>query len=116
MSGSEDISDKKLNPQASYKHPAQVLTDTSLTREQKIEILREWHYDAVRLQESDSENMTGGEPDMLRAVSNALLSLDVSPSEEADPRAPKNPNSSPWGSAKRFISRALSSKNEQKPR
>jgi hypothetical protein len=33
--------------------------------------------------------MTGGEPDMLRAVSKALLALDVSPAEEADPNAPK---------------------------
>jgi len=93
MSGSKDFEEKKLNPRAAYQHPEQVITDQSLTREQKIEILREWHYDAVRLQESAGENMTGGEPDLLRQVSNALLRLDVSPSVEADPNAQKP---APW--------------------
>jgi len=108
MSGSKDFEDKKLNPRASYQHPEQVLTDQSLTREQKIEILREWHYDAVRLQESAGENMTGGEPDLLRQVSNALLRLDISPSVEADPNAPKP---APWWqSVKQQVAKALSPK------
>jgi hypothetical protein len=94
MSGTKDFEDKKLNPRASYQHPEQVLNDQALTREQKIEILREWHYDAVRLQESAGENMTGGEPDLLRQVSNALLRLDVSPSVETDPNAPTK--TAPW--------------------
>lgn len=81
--------DKKTNPAAAYAHPNEVLEDASLSREQKIEVLREWHYDATRLQESAAENMTGGEPDRLQSVSNALLKLGVSPTAEADPRAPK---------------------------
>jgi hypothetical protein len=85
----DDFTKKKLDPRSAYQHPDEVLKDDDLTREQKIEILREWHYDAVRLQESAGENMAGGEPDMLRAVSKALLALDVSPAEEADPNAPK---------------------------
>jgi len=108
MSGSKEFEEKKLNPRASYQHPEQVLTDASLTREQKIEILREWHYDAVRLQESAGENMTGGEPDLLRQVSNALLRLDISPSVEADPKAPKP---APWWqSVKQQVTKALSPK------
>lgn len=108
MSGSKDFEDKKLNPRAAYQHPAQVLNDASLTREQKIEILREWHYDAVRLQESAGENMTGGEPDLLRQVSNALLQLDIAPSVETDPKAPKP---TPWWhGVKDQISRAFNPK------
>lgn len=81
--------EKKINPAAAYAHPDDVLTDASLTREQKIEVLREWHYDATRLQESAGENMTGGEADRLHSVSNALLKAGVSPTAEADPKAPK---------------------------
>jgi hypothetical protein len=109
MSGSNDFAEKKLNPRATYQHPDQVLADNELTREQKIEILREWHYDALRLQESADENMTGGEPDLLRAVSNALLQLDVAPSVETDPKAPKEP--APWWKgAKERMAKAFSPK------
>lgn len=81
--------EKKTNPAAAYAHPNEVLEDASLTRDQKIEVLREWHYDATRLQDSAAENMTGGEPDRLQSVSNALLKLGVSATAEADPKAPK---------------------------
>jgi hypothetical protein len=92
-----DFEKKKLDPRSAYQHPDEVLKDDALTRDQKVEILKEWHYDAIRLQESAGENMTGGEPDMLRAVSKALLALDVSPVEEADPNAPKAKET--WSSA-----------------
>jgi hypothetical protein len=91
MVSEESVEAKKVNPTASYSHPNDVLDDAALARDQKIAILREWHYDAVRLQESASENMTGGEPDRLRSVSNALLALGVSPAAELDPHAPKKP-------------------------
>ena len=64
-----------------YTHPAQVLADQRLTREEKVRILREWHYDAIRMQEAASENMAGGDRDRLQAVSNALLELGETPSE-----------------------------------
>lgn len=92
MTSDESVEAKKVNPTVSYDHPNDVLNDAALTREQKIAILREWHYDAVRLQESASESMTGGEPDRLRSVSNALLELGVSPAAELDPHAPKKPS------------------------
>jgi hypothetical protein len=92
MTNVESVEAKKVNPASSYDHPSDVLKDEALTREQKIAILREWHYDAVRLQESAGENMTGGEPDRLRQVSNALLQLDISPAAELDPHAPEKPS------------------------
>lgn len=79
------VEEKKVNPSAAYSHPNDVLADASLTKDEKIAILREWHYDAVRLQESAGENMTGGEPDRLQSVSNALLKLGIGPAAEADP-------------------------------
>jgi hypothetical protein len=110
MPDAGDLGDKKLNPRGAYAHPDQVLADESLTREQKIEILREWYYDATRLQESDGENMTGGEPDMLRAVSNALLQLDVAPAEEKDPGMPPKPW---WFTAQRYVDRMLRRRSRQ---
>jgi len=89
MSDKTSLEEKKLNPASAYGHPDDVLKDENLTRDEKIAILREWHYDAMRLQESAAENMTGGEPDRLQSVSNALLKLGVSPTAEADPHAPE---------------------------
>ncbi len=102
---SADLAEKKVNPSSSYGNPEEVVNDSKLSREQKIEILREWHYDAMRLQESAGENMAGGEPDRLRSVSNALLKLGVSPSKENDPKAADK--SSPLRKAHRYISGAL---------
>jgi hypothetical protein len=100
-----DVEAKKVNPSAAYNHPEDVLKDTKLSREEKIAILREWHYDAMRLQESAGENMTGGEPDRLSSVSKALLKLGVSPSKEADPKS--EAKSSPMRKAQRYISNAM---------
>ncbi|MCE9522648.1 MAG: hypothetical protein K8S25_09480 [Alphaproteobacteria bacterium] len=88
MTTTESVEEKKVNPSASYTHPKQVLVDAALSQDEKVAILREWHYDAVRLQDSAGENMTGGEPDLLQSVSNALLELGVSPAVEADPFPP----------------------------
>ncbi len=89
MANEASVEEKKVNPSSSYKHPDEVLADQALTREEKIAVLREWHYDAIRLQESAAENMTGGESDRLQSVSNALLKLGVQPAAELDPHAPK---------------------------
>ncbi len=103
MANRNDVGSGKLDARHTYQHPDQVLLDEALTREQKIEILREWYYDAVRLQESESENMSGGETDMLQAVSKALLKLDVSPAAEQDPNGPK-----PWWkSAWRYVEKVF---------
>ena len=100
-----DVETKKVNPAAAYNHPDDVVADAKLSRGEKIAILREWHYDATRLQESDGENMTGGEPDRLRSVSNALLKLGVSPAKEADPNG--EARSSPLRKVHRYITNAV---------
>jgi hypothetical protein len=102
-----DVENKRLNPAASYGDPEQVVDDPGLSRDEKIAILREWHYDAMRLQESAGENMTGGEEDRLRAVSNALLKLGISPAREGDPRSPAK--SSPLRKAHRYVAKAIES-------
>ena len=99
------IEEKKVNPSGSYNDPEEVLKDTKLSRDEKIAVLREWHYDAMRLQESEGENMSGGEPDRLRSVSNALLTLGVSAAKDADPKG--EAKSSTLGKAKRYLSNCV---------
>ncbi len=91
MSSNDSVDEKKVDPSHRYTHPKDVLSDVVLTRDEKIAILREWHYDAVRLQDSASESMTGGEPDRLQSVSNALLELGVSPADEIEANAQAKP-------------------------
>lgn len=76
MTGTQDMESGET-----YTHPAQVVADQRLSREEKIKILRDWHYDAIRLQEAAGENMTGPGRDKLQAVSNALLELGDTPSD-----------------------------------
>ena len=100
-----DFESKKQNPSDAYSHPREVVQDAKLSREQKIEILREWHYDALRLQDSASENMTGDDTDRLSAVSKALLELGVSPAKEGDPKS--EAKTSPLRRAHRYIKSAV---------
>ncbi len=44
-----DLRKAMLNPTAVFRGPEDVLQRDELTREQKIEILRRWEYDALEL-------------------------------------------------------------------
>ena len=105
---SESATVKSSGP---YTDPAEIVNDAKLSRDEKIGILREWHYDAVRLQESAGENMAGGEPDRLRSISNALLAFGVSPARECDPKSAPKPSA--LRRAHRYIANAI---NALRPR
>lgn len=92
MASQETVDTKKIDPSSTYSVPSDVLNDKTLSKDAKIQILREWYYDAVRLQEASAENMTGGEPDRLQSVSDALLKLGVSPVKEQDVNAQPEPS------------------------
>lgn len=66
-----------LDPASVYASPAAVLEDASLDREQKIDILRRWEYDARELEVAEEENMGGGPPDMLDQILEALNRLNA---------------------------------------
>lgn len=74
-----DIEQALLDPSAVFDAPEDVVADDRIQKEQKIEILRRWGYDALELEVAEEENMTGGEPDMLDRVLKALESLGVEP-------------------------------------
>lgn len=64
-----------LNPGSSFRRPEDVVGDPRLRRQQKIEILCRWAYDAVELAVAEEEGMSGGEASNLHGVVNALVSI-----------------------------------------
>lgn len=71
-----DIDKALHNPATVFKSPDEVLKSEELSREQKIEILRGWEYDARELQVAEEENMIGTNADILGQIMRALLQLD----------------------------------------
>ncbi len=81
-----DLRKAKLNPTTVFRGPEDVLQRDELTREQKIEILRRWGYDALELQVAEEENMGSEQPsDILDRVLQALRTLNASPDSEHSP-------------------------------
>jgi hypothetical protein len=71
------IDELVANPHRYFEHPSEVLSEPTLTNDEKRRILESWKLDAQRLAESTSENMSGGEESDLRDVSKVLLELDA---------------------------------------
>ena len=68
-----------LNPALVFLGPEDVLQHDELTREQKIEVLRRWKFDALQLQVAEEENMGSEQPsDILDRVLQALHALNAS--------------------------------------
>ena len=78
-----DIDKALLDPGSVFEKPSDVPNAEDLTKEQKIEILRRWEYDARELQVASEENMPGNNSDLLDEVLKALNSMGVY-SEESD--------------------------------
>ena len=83
----QDINPKRarLNPMAVFLTPDTVLEHPRLTREEKIDILQRWKYDACELEVAEEENMGGGEPSTLERVLKALMALGVETDLEHPP-------------------------------
>jgi hypothetical protein len=61
------------DPASVFAAPEDVVVFPGLTREQKIEILRLWEYDAAEAEVATEEGMPGGNGDLLQRI---LLALD----------------------------------------
>lgn len=70
------------NPTAVYQTPEDVLSDPQLDGDAKRAILKSWELDARELAVAESENMAGGEPNMLSRVLAALAEIDASRTED----------------------------------
>lgn len=70
-----DIDQAMLDPGSVFASPEALRDQHGLTRDQKIEILRRWAYDARQLSVAEEEGMIGGESSSLAEVLSVLDSL-----------------------------------------
>ncbi len=68
-----DVDQALLNPASVFATPEAVLLHDGLSKQQKIEILRRWEYDASENCVAVEEGMPDGESNLLRRI---LLALD----------------------------------------
>ena len=73
--GEIEFEKARLDPGSVFTSPEELCDYPGLTREQKIEILRRWAYDASELAVAEEEGMVGGEPSLVARVLSALNSL-----------------------------------------
>ncbi len=76
MTHTLDVKAAKTNPSKFFKTPKEVLFHPELSRDSKIDILRQWEVDARLLSVAEAENMMDGESSHLGAVVSALIALD----------------------------------------
>ncbi len=73
-----DVKKAMLDPTMVFEDPKDVVANVALNRDQKIEILRRWEYDARALEVAEEEaGMAVRRPDMFDRVVEALHALDV---------------------------------------
>ena len=70
-----DIERVRLDPGSVFSSPEELRDHPGMTRDQKIEILRRWAYDASELAVAEEEGMVGGEPSIVARVLSVLDSL-----------------------------------------
>ena len=78
-----DIDRAMLNPSAVFQRPDEVVGHPDLSREQQIEILRRWAYDARAMEVAEEENMTSPESSGLQQIMQALHALGVEASADS---------------------------------
>ncbi len=81
-----DVTRAMLDPTMVFKEPKDVVASNELTRDQKIEILRRWKYDAQQLEVAEDEaGMAVRRPEMFDRVVQALHMLDLERDTEHTP-------------------------------
>ena len=73
-----DVNKAMLDPTMVFEDPKDVVANVELSRDQKIEILRRWEYDARQLEVAEEEaGMAVRRPEMFDRVLQALHTLGV---------------------------------------
>ncbi len=81
-----DVNKAMLDPTMVFENPKDVVANVELTRDQKIEILRRWEYDARQLEVAEEEaGMAVRRPEMFDRVLQALHALGVERDTEHTP-------------------------------
>jgi hypothetical protein len=81
----QELEAAMLRPGAVFGSPEEVLENPELSRDQKIEGLLRWAYDAAEEAVALEEGMPGEESDLLRRILVALGRLDGIDTERAGP-------------------------------
>jgi len=81
-----DVTMAMLDPTMVFKEPKEVVASNELTRNQKIEILHRWEFDARQLEVAEEEaGMAVRHPEMFGRVLQALHMLNVDRDTEHTP-------------------------------
>ncbi len=81
-----DMDKAMLDPASVFMEPKDVVTSEELTREQKIEILRRWEYDAHQMEVAEEEaGMALRRPELFDLVIQALHTLGSARDTEHTP-------------------------------
>lgn len=72
-----DVDQIKKDPRRHFSSPERVLA-ADLSRQEKIEILRQWRYDAAEMKVATEEGMDGGESPRLAELDALLRELEDS--------------------------------------
>ena len=81
-----DLKKAMLDPTQVFDEPEEVVANNELTRDQKIEILRRWEYDAHQLEVAEEEaGMAVRRPEMFDLVVQALHALGAARDTEHTP-------------------------------
>ncbi len=81
-----DIKKAMRDPAKVFTDPSEVVADFELTRDQKIEILRRWEFDAHELEVAEEEaGMTVLHPEMFDRIVQALHTLGAERDTEHTP-------------------------------
>lgn len=70
-----DMAQARLDPGSVFASPKDLLENHALSREEKIDLLERWKYDAQEVSNATAEGMAGDNGDLLRRVSLALKKL-----------------------------------------
>ncbi len=81
-----DVKKAMLDPTSVFKDPEEVVASDELNRDQKIEILRRWEYDARQLEVAEEEaGMAVLRPEMFDLIVQALHLLGAERDTEHTP-------------------------------
>jgi hypothetical protein len=76
MSTHTRLDEAMMNPAAVFAHPRDVIAMNSISRDQKLLILKRWEQDARELAVAEEEGMTGNNSSLLSNIINLIDALD----------------------------------------
>jgi hypothetical protein len=85
QTGRTPIEELLLDPSDAFASPDEVVADDSLTREQKIRILKVWENEAAEAEVATEEGMPGSAESLLRPVLLALHRVAGEAAVRTDP-------------------------------